>query len=313
VHRDLFDARFQLISEGREQGDAVTPTGRTQGGEDAPDRTAVLAYLDTPSDLLPGVYEGGLKTWECSLDVVEHLEAAQPFATFRGKRVLELGCGTAVPSLYILQRLFGEPEGGDPTEIHLQDYNESVLELMTFPNVFLAWYGSPASAAARQASESEELDRAAPGEVHIADELRDAFLASLKARNIAVRFFSGAWDTFDLERSGGAYDLLVTSETIYRTESLVPLTRLLDEGCSAPLSAQAANLALDDEASAVHGARAAPLCLVAAKVLYFGVGGGISEFVDFVENKKPGRKGRVETVLEKVTGVGRRVLSIQWA
>lgn len=33
------------------------------------------AYPDLPeeSDLVPGVYEGGLKVWEASLDLVEHL------------------------------------------------------------------------------------------------------------------------------------------------------------------------------------------------------------------------------------------------
>ena len=28
-----------------------------------------LSFLDAPSDLVPGVYEGGLKTWECSIDL----------------------------------------------------------------------------------------------------------------------------------------------------------------------------------------------------------------------------------------------------
>jgi hypothetical protein len=33
-----------------------------------------VAIVDSSSDLVPGVYEGGLKTWECSLDLVNHLE-----------------------------------------------------------------------------------------------------------------------------------------------------------------------------------------------------------------------------------------------
>lgn len=50
----------------------------------------ILEYLDAPSDLLPGVYEGGLKTWECSLDLVEYLESKRPFSRYSGKRVIEV-------------------------------------------------------------------------------------------------------------------------------------------------------------------------------------------------------------------------------
>ena len=34
----------------------------------------VLEFLNAPSDLIPGIYEGGLKTWECSLDLVDYLD-----------------------------------------------------------------------------------------------------------------------------------------------------------------------------------------------------------------------------------------------
>ena len=45
-----------------------------------------LDFLDAPSDLVvPGVYEGGLiKTWECSLDLVEHLHELQCSSNFGG-------------------------------------------------------------------------------------------------------------------------------------------------------------------------------------------------------------------------------------
>ncbi len=50
--------------------------------------------------------------------------------------------------LLLLDRLFtflaSEPGHGEPpivpeTVIHMQDYNRAVLELVTFPNVLLAW------------------------------------------------------------------------------------------------------------------------------------------------------------------------------
>jgi len=66
-----------------------------------------LDFLDAPSDLV-AVYEGGLKTWECSLDLVEHLHELRcsNFGGFDGNRVLEIGCGTSLPSLYILHQHF---------------------------------------------------------------------------------------------------------------------------------------------------------------------------------------------------------------
>jgi len=176
VRRDLFDARFQLISEGslesnEEEGlNTITEADEErEEEEEKPQKSKnidpeILSYLDAPSDLLPGVYEGGLKTWECSLDLVEYLESNEHFPGYTGKRVIEvclfsilasftrllislvkLGCGTAVPSLYVLGRVLSESPSSQETHIHLQDYNASVLELVTFPNVILAWCMLPMS------------------------------------------------------------------------------------------------------------------------------------------------------------------------
>ena len=66
LRRDLFDARFQLISEEREvQTD--------------------LEFIDAPSDLVPGTYEGGLKTWECSLDLIRYLARLSDTDLFVGE------------------------------------------------------------------------------------------------------------------------------------------------------------------------------------------------------------------------------------
>ena len=50
------------------------------------------------------------------------------------------------------------------------------------------------------------------------------------------------------------------------------------------------------------------MCLVAAKVLYFGVGGGVQEFVKDVESQG----GKVEDVWDQRDGVARKIMSIQW-
>jgi protein-histidine N-methyltransferase len=67
VRRDLFDARFQLPAQGRDEQ---------------------AALVDAPADLVPGVYEGGLKTWECALDLAAYLDREIP--RVRGLRVLEV-------------------------------------------------------------------------------------------------------------------------------------------------------------------------------------------------------------------------------
>jgi protein-histidine N-methyltransferase len=81
ARRDLFDVRFQLsLSERDEQSQ----------------QTAVTAFVDAPADLVPGTYEGGLKTWECALDLAAYLDrdvlgayagAAGPEVAAGGRRV----------------------------------------------------------------------------------------------------------------------------------------------------------------------------------------------------------------------------------
>ena len=57
-----------------------------------------LATTTTATDLVPGQYEGGLKIWECSEDLVSYLSLSRA-QDLPGKRVLELGCGAGLPGL----------------------------------------------------------------------------------------------------------------------------------------------------------------------------------------------------------------------
>lgn len=60
--RDLFDVRFQLLNDN--DMDEMEEEGEAPRG---------IEFVDAPSDLVPGVYEGGLKTWECSVDLAAYL------------------------------------------------------------------------------------------------------------------------------------------------------------------------------------------------------------------------------------------------
>ena len=130
-------------------------------------------------------------------------------------------------------------------------------------------------------------------ELHITPQLLAAFNASLQSHHVYLRFFSGSWHTFDLARTGGPYDLVLSSETIYHPDSLPSLVRVLRGAC---------------------GDGKDTVCLVAGKTVYFGVGGGILEFMRCVESVggEGGNRSRVETVWEQLTGVRRSVMRVWW-
>lgn len=76
--RDLFDVRFQLLNDTDADGD-----------EEMVEAPKELEFVDAPSDLVPGIYEGGLKTWECSIDLAAYLaHEVQPEVI--GKRFIEV-------------------------------------------------------------------------------------------------------------------------------------------------------------------------------------------------------------------------------
>jgi len=64
------------------------------------------------SDLVPGKYEGGLKLWECAVDLAKHLcerwslqgnaskfQVLSQARNFEGRHAMELGCGHGLPGL----------------------------------------------------------------------------------------------------------------------------------------------------------------------------------------------------------------------
>ncbi|XP_045170144.2 uncharacterized protein LOC123532680 [Mercenaria mercenaria] len=57
----------------------------------------VTAAAKQHSDLIPNVYEGGLKVWECAVDLAKYLQKCD--IKFHNKKVLELGCGAGLPAI----------------------------------------------------------------------------------------------------------------------------------------------------------------------------------------------------------------------
>lgn len=168
--------------------------------------------------------------------------------------------------------------------------------------------------------EHPSADPSIPSNLPLPPSLKLAFEASLTEYRIHLRFFSGSWEGFDPRLTGGPYDLILTSETIYRSDGLGPLVKLLKAACGCHTQSERDLDALAQQKLTLHSDAQvfseqqppAYLCLVAAKLFYFGVGSGVSEFVRAVEGSSGLGEGKVETVWENRTGVGRRIMRVRW-
>ena len=201
------------------------------------------------------------------------------------------------------------------------------LLLSTIPERTFAKISVDMSAASKRYRICQSQNNAVEGdespsttnEIAITPALVEAFLTSLKTLKISLRFFAGSWTHFDVRRCGGPYHVVMTSETIYRRESIPALISAMESACCGVITTQLPNhdaLAVEQDTS-TDLESLSYLCLVAAKVVYFGVGGGAAEFVRVMEAAAFGHhhrhlNGTVDTVWERQMGVGRQVLRIKW-
>ena len=137
------------------------------------------------------------------------------------------------------------------------------------------------------------------GDVEITPDVRQHFVEEMSARNVDICGISGSWDEQfsnivmpceEGQRRETVSILILASETIYSPSSIRSFTRVL--------------MKLLKNSSDVDRTG---MALVAAKRIYFGVGGGIDEFLRVVESM--GGLGSVvwET---KDLGVGRVIMKI---
>ncbi|KAJ1730010.1 hypothetical protein LPJ61_003245 [Coemansia biformis] len=304
--RQLDDVRFQLAQQDAMDGSArgaVQQAMATDGGA---------------ADVVKGVYEGGLKTWECSMDLLGYLveHGDDIFAPTASPRVLELGCGTGLPSLHVLTSAPG-------ASVCMQDYNRDVLELITIPNILANTVIAPGGCAAgdtTHASDGTEtceidIDFRRTGALFGAnvdeaigqrelpelsgEEALEADARILQALDASGRCecVAGDWASVEEEmhRQGRAhtFDVIMTSETIYDTASYPRLHSLLacllakPGPCQSPL----------------------PTVLVAAKTVYFGLTGSVLSFKQYVQASGV---FDIETVWESGGSMGREILRMTW-
>lgn len=240
--------------------------------EDDGSQENVLAGLEN-TDLQTNVYEGGYKTWECSLDLVKFLLDRGPRKDLddlvRINHVVELGCGSAVPSLLLFQYALKNQLGMVFT---LADYNADVIRLVTLPNLVLAWTallspeentrllpdGNPL-----QTTEEEH------GDLYLTPEIIAAFKLQIQATGITLNLLSGSWTPtsrlLDLIPSTPELDTFILgSETIYSPASLTAFAETIVALMSRVKTGKT---------------------VVAAKRVYFGVGGSVDAFREECANR----------------------------
>lgn len=92
--------------------------------------------IDQTSDIIPGVYEGGYKVWECSLDLAQfmlHDNWNRILPSPSSSSAIELGCGHGVPGMVALKLGY--------RSVVFSDLNEQVIAEATMPNIFLNFFG----------------------------------------------------------------------------------------------------------------------------------------------------------------------------
>lgn len=209
---------------------------------------------------------------------------------------LQLGAGTAVPTLTLFARLLqAQPSQNEKkTVLTFADYNSDVLRLVTLPNLFLTWYNSCCRTSITTSTTSAE-----ERELDITPELVEEFKSDIAQRGISVEFVSGAWSpefvdlVFSSADASSRKTLVLASETIYSPASLEAFSETL--------------LALLRRSSTASTKSRA---LVAAKKVYFGVGGGVDEFLAVLKNVCADELDVQQKLNVQSEGVGRVVLEV---
>lgn len=262
--RDLFDMKHQLMSE----DDPVTTSGENSNELD------ILIH----EDLRKNIYEGGLKSWECSIDLVsllnESFHSSKELSFAETNCIVEIGCGTALPSEYIFQQYLKQ-EINTGLNLILTDYNSSALRLATIPNLIITWINTCLSEDLLHSTQPENISLKYNEEIMFSEKLLHMFVKDMNQRNINILLISGSWgrDFTNLlhqliNTTINCKKLLVlTSETIYQPDHLPLISETLID------------LKQNTNFTQVNQ-------MIAAKDIYFGVGGSLIEFENYLRNRQ---------------------------
>lgn len=225
-----------------------------------PQHTTRLPEKNT--DLIPGVYEGGLKVWECSVDLcrflaqtldevilttkssddLQYVRDAVTRSIGDGGSTLELGCGHGLPACLLLRE--SVRRRCKQSAIVFSDFNDFVLRDVTTPNARLNISGL-----CDQQGDASDVDPTTE---------------AMRKRSV---FVGGDWMGLSHKLSNSElllpdrvvndrFDIILASETTYTNDSCQDTAYLMMK----------------------HLKVGTGVGLVATKRFYFGVGGGADSF-----------------------------------
>ena len=251
------------------------------------------------SDLLPDVYEGGFKVWECARDLMEVLLdlSRSGELSLAGVAVLEAGCGAGLPAVLAMQL--------GARHLVLQDYNPSVLRTVTMPTVQLndLWAHAEAGAIRFISGDWACVSRLLVDEQHaeeVADPIADVAsgTACPNGRPIATDSRSDSQRRAPARQAEDpcgkeGFDVLLSADTLYSASAGRRLWQLVQEQL-----------------------RPGGTALIAAKSYYFGCGGSVADFKTLVASDarfecrtlrtfEDGASNRRECFAVRHTGSGR--------
>jgi hypothetical protein len=221
------------------------------------------ALSEKNTDLIPGVYLGGLKVWECSLDLCrflahimdeaipiesdfQHVTSAVRRSIGEGGSAFELGCGHGLPACLLLRE---SVRRHTDSVVVFSDFNDFVLLDVTIPNACLNLCGLY-----HQQGNDSIVDNVAQ------DILSRSIFAggdwmglSHKLSNNEVLLPDSRSEQRVVDER---FDIILASETTYTTESCHDTAFLMLKHLKVDIG----------------------VGLVATKRFYFGVGGGADAF-----------------------------------
>jgi hypothetical protein len=228
-------------------------------------------------DLVPGVYEGGLKVWECSMDLCRYFHSQKnknKNIDFKG-HVLELGCGHALPSIWILKHAISKLKAD--CFVTFSDYNDFVVRDVTMQNVAINVSYTYSKTATTVSTINQPRQIARWLKEHVA-------------------FGAGDWltmsdDLLDNNNNDGTkpsavpkyglYDYILASETTYSEIAAIETAELLSR----------------------HLKPGTGVAYISTKRYYFGVGGGTRCLCDALQKITP-HKFHIETLEVYDNGAG---------
>lgn len=192
------------------------------------------------TDLISGIYEGGIKIWECDEDLLEFLPSIYN-DSWKNKNILDMGCGHGLPGIYLLLKGINE--------ICFQDFNKEVLDNITKNYI---------------------------------NQLKENLGLNFENK---IKFVDGDWGIFQYDKK---FDIIISGDTLYNNQNYEKIYNLIKN-----------NLNKDGEA------------YFASKRFYFGVGGGSSEFKQFIIDRNEFKISQVKQIKDGINNI-RVILKITW-